>query len=129
MAQYTLIDSVTPLNINGTNRDFQYYVAPGHTTTTTTTTTESGTTTTSTTTTSESVADDDLIKRQTLTETGFAGTEGADWDAIESIADEGAGKWRVGVRDAHWVIDCAVDATGFAGAEDINWINVEEHCL
>jgi len=123
MAQYTLIDSVTPLNINGTYRDFQYYVAPGGTTTTTTPLT------TTTTTTSESVADDDLIKRQTLTETGFAGIEGADWDAIESIADEGGGNWRVGVRDAHWVIDCTIDGTGFAGAENINWMNVEEHSL
>ena len=97
MAQYSTIESGFPLTLAGASR-FRYTV-------------ESGT----------------LYLRQTITGTGFAGTEGIDWGDIEDYQDLGGGVWRLGVRDTYWVMDCTVTATGFSGTEGVDWANVEQH--
>lgn len=40
--------------------------------------------------------------------------------------DGGAVTWRKGVRNGNFVLDKTLDATGFAGVEDVNWENVKE---
>lgn len=40
---------------------------------------------------------------------------------------DGTTTWRDGVRDGVFVVDKALTATGFAGAENTDWVNVEIH--
>ena len=47
----------------------------------------------------------------------------------EYVCTGSVGTWRLGVRDSHWVIDCATTSTGFSGTEGIDWTNVEKHKL
>lgn len=54
---------------------------------------------------------------------------GGIWEDIEQYTDSGDGTWRVGVRDAHWVMDCAITATGFNGTIDVDWELHEQHQL
>ena len=75
-----------------------------------------------------------LYLRQTMTGTGFAGTEGVDWATIEQYTDRGhihtalaIGIWRLGVRDTYWVMDGAITSTAFDGVEGSDWENVEQH--
>ena len=48
---------------------------------------------------------------------------------LERWVDSGGGRWRVGVRSTYWVIDCTITATGFSGAENTHWENIESHKL
>lgn len=71
---------------------------------------------------------------QEITDTGFSGDQGTDWDVIESfeIPEEGGiGFFRIGVRDEHFVIDDCYDPyiLGYYGAEDFDWLNIEKFQL
>jgi len=100
MAQYTTISLGDPLDLSSGSTTFRYIVDSG-----------------------------DLYLRQTLTLLGFIGVQGVDWDDVEAYTDLGGGIWRVGARDLHWVMDCTITGTGFAGAEDTDWGSYEKHKL
>lgn len=100
MAQYIIIEAGTPSDFTDGTDSFRYIVIGGV-----------------------------LHLRQTITETGFGGSEGTDWDDIEEYPDSGGGVWRMGVRDLEWILDCTITGTGFSGAEDGDWENTEHHKL
>jgi len=41
-----------------------------------------------------------------------------------TIFTDGISTWRIGVRGTIWVLDKSITALGFAGAENIDWVNV-----
>lgn len=60
---------------------------------------------------------------------GFDGPEDVDWANIDSASLPGVNqeRFRVGVRDAHWVVDQSITETGFSGAQGIDWALIEQH--
>jgi hypothetical protein len=107
MAQYTLLPTDTyNIEVEGaTGRKFRYsYDAPGT-----------------------------LNLKQTLTETGFSGTEGIDYVILENIefATDPGPEYRIGVRSGYWVIDQVYTPPilGFSGDEGVDWDVIEAHKL
>ena len=74
-----------------------------------------------------------LALLQTMNTTGFAGTIDEDYMVIEyyELPSLRGAQHRVGVRDAHFVIDQTYDpdVLGFGGDENIDWANIEKHQL
>jgi len=54
---------------------------------------------------------------------------GVTWGSIKSYSAGGLGKFRMGVRDGHWVIDETLDGTGFTGPENVSWKNIDKNKL
>jgi len=98
MAQYTIISSGVPMEIEEGTKGYRYRVHDGL-----------------------------LNLDETLTDQGFTGYVDIDWQNLEVITAGGTFEFRVGVRNARWVIDETLDATGFSGVSGINWTNIEEH--
>jgi len=100
MAQYTQITVGDPLSLSRNTLIFRYDVR--------------GTT---------------LYLDQTLSTTGFSGTEGVDWGSVMAYGGGGTGVFRVGARGGYFCLDEALDATGFSGVEDVNWQTIEKDKL
>ena len=59
---------------------------------------------------------------QTLTATGFSGSEDTDWESLHSLtAPTGLAIFRHGVRSGGFVIDQTLTGTGFSGSENTDW--------
>jgi len=74
------------------------------------------------------VAGTELYYAQAITELGFSGEQGTDWDIIDSESLPGTkrGWFRLGARDDNYVTDQAITITGFGGTKGTDWENVSE---